>query len=155
MVVLAVRSVFLDGGEEGLKFYLSPNLDAIRSMGLQTVLFAAMGQAFFTLSIGMGSIAIFGSYIDKSRSLTGEALCITLLDTSVALMAGLIIFPSCFAYGVNPTAGPPLIFITLPRCSTPCPADGCGARCFSCSCASRPFPLSSPCLRTSSPMAWT
>ena len=115
MVVLAVRSVFLKGGEAGLQFYLQPNLDAIRKAGIQKVLFAAMGQAFFTLSIGMGCIAIFGSYIDKSRSLAGEALCITLLDTAVALMAGLIIFPSCFAYGVDPDSGPGLIFITLPR----------------------------------------
>ena len=93
MIVLAVRSIFLPGGEEGLKFYLTPNLDAIKQHGLTTVLFAAMSQAFFTLSIGMGSMAIFGSYIDRSRALAGEAISITILDTSVALMAGLIIFP--------------------------------------------------------------
>ncbi|MBR5122735.1 MAG: sodium-dependent transporter, partial [Anaerotignum sp.] len=115
MVVLAVRSIFLPGGEEGLKFYLTPNLDAIREHGLSTVLFAAMSQAFFTLSIGMGSMAIFGSYIDRSRALCGEAISITVLDTSVALMAGLIIFPACFAYGVDPGAGPGLIFVTLPN----------------------------------------
>ena len=115
MVVLAVRSIFLPGGEEGLKFYLTPNLDAIKEHGLSTVLFAAMSQAFFTLSIGMGAMAIFGSYIDRSRALTGEAICITILDTSVALMAGMIIFPACFAYGVDPGAGPGLIFVTLPN----------------------------------------
>ena len=115
MIVLAVRSFFLEGGEEGLKFYLTPNFNAIKEAGLSEVVFAAMGQAFFTLSIGMGSIAIFGSYIDRSRSLTGEAICITCLDTSVALMAGLIIFPACFAYGINPGAGPSLIFVTLPN----------------------------------------
>lgn len=115
MVILAVRSFFLEGGEEGLKFYLTPNFNALKENSILEVLFAAMGQAFFTLSIGMGSIAIFGSYIDRSRSLTGEALAIMILDTAVALMAGLIIFPACFAYGVNPGAGPSLIFVTLPN----------------------------------------
>ncbi|MBR4015175.1 MAG: sodium-dependent transporter [Anaerotignum sp.] len=115
MVILAIRSFFLKGGEEGLKFYLTPNFDALKENSILEVLFAAMGQAFFTLSIGMGSIAIFGSYIDRSRSLTGEALAIMILDTAVALMAGLIIFPACFAYGVNPDAGPSLIFVTLPN----------------------------------------
>ena len=115
MVVLAIRSIFLAGGEEGLKFYLTPNLDAFKKYGVMEVVFAAMGQAFFTLSIGMGCIAIFGSYIDRSRSLTGEAICIMILDTCVALMAGLIIFPACFAYDVNPGQGPSLIFITLPN----------------------------------------
>ena len=83
--------------------------------GITEVLFAAMSQAFFTLSIGMGAIAIFGSFIDRSRSLMGEAICITVLDTAVALMAGLIIFPACFAYGVDPGQGPGLIFVTLPN----------------------------------------
>lgn len=115
MVILAVRSFFLQGGEEGLKFYLTPNFNALKENSILEILFAAMGQAFFTLSIGMGSIAIFGSYIDRSRSLTGEALAIMILDTAVALMAGLIIFPACFAYGVNPDAGPSLIFVTLPN----------------------------------------
>ena len=115
ILALAVRSLFLEGGEEGLKFYLSPNLDAIREYGLQEVLFAAMGQAFFTLSIGMGSMEIFGSYIDKDHSLMGEAICITALDTFVALMAGLIIFPACFAYDINPGSGPGLLFQTLPN----------------------------------------
>ncbi|MDD3394557.1 MAG: sodium-dependent transporter [Anaerotignum sp.] len=115
MFILAGRSLFLKGGEEGLRFYLTPDFSALKEFGLVEVLFAALGQAFFTLSIGMGAIAIFGSYIDRSRSLTGEAIFITILDTMVALMAGLIIFPACFAYGISPDAGPSLIFITLPN----------------------------------------
>ena len=115
MIVLAVRSIFLPGGEAGLSFYLKPDFSKLTENGLTEALFAAMSQAFFTLSIGMGAMAIFGSYIDRSRALTGEAICITILDTSVALMAGLIIFPACFAYGVDPGAGPGLIFVTLPN----------------------------------------
>ena len=84
-------------------------------MGIGNVVFGAMSQAFFTLSIGMGSMAIFGSYLDKSRSLTGESLSIAILDTFVALMAGLIIIPACFSFGIEPGAGPSLIFITLPN----------------------------------------
>ncbi len=115
MIVLAIRSVTLPGGQEGLKFYLYPDFGKMIENGLSEAIFAAMGQSFFTLSLGIGAIAIFGSYIDRKRSLTGEAICITLLDTSVALMAGLIIFPACFAYNVNPDSGPNLIFITLPN----------------------------------------
>lgn len=115
IAVLAVHSCILDGGADGIKFYLAPNLSVFKEHSVSEVIFAAMGQSFFTLSIGMGSIAIFGSYIDKERSLTGEALSITVLDTFVALMAGLIIFPACTAYGVKPDSGPNLIFITLPN----------------------------------------
>ena len=115
MLVLAVHSVMLDGASEGLKFYLAPDFHKVVEYGLFDTIFAAMGQAFFTLSLGIGAIAIFGSYIDKSHSLTGEAVLVTLLDTFVALIAGLIIFPSCFAYGVDPGEGPSLIFITLPN----------------------------------------
>ena len=115
MVILAARSVTLDGASEGLSFYLAPDFHKVVEYGLFDTIFAAMGQAFFTLSLGIGAIAIFGSYIDKSRSLTGEAVLVTLLDTFVALIAGLIIFPSCFAYGVDPGEGPSLIFITLPN----------------------------------------
>ncbi len=115
MIILAVRSIALPGAEEGLKFYLLPNLGKIQDVGVKEVVFAAMGQAFFTLSLGIGAIAIFGSYIDKSRSLTGEAIFVTILDTCVALIAGLIIFPASFAFGVNPDSGPNLIFITLPN----------------------------------------
>ncbi|MEF9941520.1 MAG: sodium-dependent transporter [Lachnospiraceae bacterium] len=115
MVVLMVRSATLPGAIEGLKFYLLPNLDKMREAGISTVIFAAMGQAFFTLSIGIGSLAIFGSYIGKERALTGEAISVTILDTFVALVAGLIIFPACFAFDINPGEGPGLVFVTLPN----------------------------------------
>ena len=115
MIALAVRSVTLPGSEKGLEFYLKPDFSKLVSSGLGTTLYAALGQAFFTLSLGIGSMAIFGSYIGKDRSLFGESLIITGLDTFVALTAGLIIFPACFAYGINPGAGPGLIFVTLPN----------------------------------------
>ena len=115
MIVLAVRSVLLPGGQEGLKFYLYPDFSKVKEAGIGEVVYAAMGQAFFTLSIGIGALAIFGSYIGKERALTGEAVSICVLDTFVALMSGLIIFPSCFAYNVQPDSGPSLIFITLPN----------------------------------------
>lgn len=115
MVVLAVHSLTLSGAKEGVKFYLFPDFSKLSGRNFMDAVFDAMGQAFFTLSIGMGSIAIFGSYIDKKRTLTGEALRVTLLDTGVALMAGLIIFPACFTFGVKPDSGPNLIFITLPN----------------------------------------
>ena len=115
MVVLAVRAVTLPGASEGLSFYLKPSLDGIKEHGFFTVVYGAMGQAFFTLSLGIGSMAIFGSYLKKERSLFGEAVSVTILDTFVALVAGLIIFPACFAYGVSPGAGPTLIFVTLPN----------------------------------------
>lgn len=115
MVILAIRSVTLVGATEGLRFYLFPDFGKVKEASIMDVVFAAMGQSFFTLSLGIGAIAIFGSYIDKKRSLTGEAVCVTVLDTVVALIAGLIIFPACFAFGVNPDSGPSLIFITLPN----------------------------------------
>ena len=115
MIILAVRSVTLSGAGEGLAFYLVPDFAKVKEAGLMEVVFAAMGQSFFTLSLGIGAIAIFGSYIDRSRSLTGEAVCVTVLDTCVALLSGFIIFPACFAFGVNPDSGPNLIFITLPN----------------------------------------
>lgn len=115
MLILAVRSFTLPNAGEGLKFYLYPDFGKLSEYGWFETIFAAMGQAFFTLSLGIGAIAIFGSYIGKERSLTGEAVCVTALDTFVALIAGLIIFPSCFAYGVDPGEGPSLIFITLPN----------------------------------------
>lgn len=115
MVVLAVRSVFLEGAGAGVKFYLVPDFAKMMEVGIGNVIFGAMSQAFFTLSIGIGSMHIFGSYIDKDRSLTGEAITITALDTTVALLAGFIIIPSCFAFGVEPGAGPSLIFITIPN----------------------------------------
>lgn len=115
MIILAIRSCTLEGASEGLKFYLYPDFNKLKENGITNVVFAAMGQAFFTLSLGIGALAIFGSYIDKKRSLTGEAVYITVLDTCVALIAGLIIFPASFAFGVNPDSGPSLIFITLPN----------------------------------------
>lgn len=115
IVVLAVHSVTLPGAGEGVKFYLVPDFAEMKAKGIGNVIFGAMSQAFFTLSIGIGSMAIFGSYLDKDRSLTGETISITLLDTFVALMAGLIIIPACFSFGIEPGAGPSLIFITLPN----------------------------------------
>lgn len=114
MIMLAVNSLMLPNMGEGLAFYLVPDLSKFAEIGFGNVLFAAMSQAFFTLSVGMGSMEIFGSYLDKSRNLTGEALSVLGLDTLVALMAGIIIIPACFAYGVQPDSGPPLLFITLP-----------------------------------------
>ena len=115
MVVLAVHSVLLEGGSEGLKFYLMPDFGKMVETGIGEAVFAALGQSFFTLSIGIGALAIFGSYIGKEQRLTGEAVNVTILDTLVAFMAGLIIFPACSAYNNEPQAGPSLIFITLPN----------------------------------------
>ncbi len=115
MVVLAVNSCFLDGGEKGLAFYLMPSIENIRKVGLGNVIVAAMNQSFFTLSLGVGSMAIFGSYLNKSRSLLGESLNVAVLDTFVAFTSGLIIFPAAMAYNIPVDAGPNLIFITLPN----------------------------------------
>lgn len=115
IVVLAVHSLTLDGAMEGVKFYLVPDFTAMKEIGIGNVIFGALSQAFFTLSIGAGSMTIFGSYLEKNRSLLGESIHITVLDTFVALMAGLIIIPACFAFGVEPGAGPGLVFITLPN----------------------------------------
>ncbi len=115
MLLLVVRAVTLPGAGEGLSFYLKPDFTKMAENGILNVVSAAMGQAFFTLSIGIGSMAIFGSYIDKDRSLMGESVNILALDTSVALMSGLIIFPACFSFGVNPGQGPGLVFVTLPN----------------------------------------
>ena len=115
MIVLAVHSLLLPNMQEGLAFYLIPDISKFAEIGYGNVLFAAMSHAFFTLSVGIGSMEIFGSYLDKSRRLTGEALSVMGLDTFVALMAGIIIIPACFAYGVQPDSGPSLLFITLPN----------------------------------------
>lgn len=115
ILILAVHSLTLKGGLEGLKFYLVPNLDVVNEQGWLSVIVAAMNQSFFTLSIGIGSMMIFGSYIKKDNSLFGESLTIAGLDTCVAIIAGLIIFPACYAFGVAPDSGPSLIFITLPN----------------------------------------
>lgn len=115
MFILAGNSLFLKGGLEGLKFYLVPDLHRMAEIGLGEAVFAALGQAFFTLSIGQGSLAIFGSYIDKKQRLTGEAINVAVLDTLVALLSGIIIFPACYAFGIETQAGPSLLFITLPN----------------------------------------
>ena len=115
MIVLVIRAMTLPDAVEGLKFYLLPDFGKMEEAGIKEAVFAAMGQAFFTLSVGVGSLAIFGSYIGKERSLAGEAVSITALDTFVAVVAGLIIFPACFAFDVNPGEGPGLVFVTLPN----------------------------------------
>lgn len=115
IVILAVNSMLLPGGEKGLEFYLLPDWDKAVEAGLGNVAAAAMNQAFFTLSVGQGSMEIFASYMGKDHGLTGEAVRITALDTFVALLSGFIIFPACFAFGVEPSEGPSLIFVTLPN----------------------------------------
>lgn len=115
LLILCIRSVTLPGASEGLRFYLIPDFTRFTENGIGNTIFAAMGQAFFTLSLGIGAMAIFGSYIGKDHTLTGETINICLLDTLVAFLAGLIIFPSCFAFGVDPGQGPGLVFITLPN----------------------------------------
>ena len=114
LIILAVNSCLLPGAKEGLSFYLVPDAGRAMEAGLSEVIFAAMSQAFFTLSIGMGGMTIFGSYIGKEQSLTGESIRIIALDTFVAITAGLIIFPACFSYGITPGSGPGLLFVTLP-----------------------------------------
>lgn len=115
IVVLAVHSAFLEGGGPGLSFYLLPDWERAAEAGIGNVASAAMNQAFFTLSLGIAAIEIFGSYMSDDFTLGGEAVRIAMLDTFVAIMAGLIIFPACFAYDVQPDQGPSLIFITLPK----------------------------------------
>ena len=115
MVGLAIHSCFLEGGGRGMEFYLRPDFGRAVESGFMALVNDAMNQAFFTLSVGMGSMCIFGSYLKKDRSLTQESVIIVALDTFVALTAGLIIFPACFAFNVTPDAGPGLIFVTLPN----------------------------------------
>lgn len=115
IVVLAIHSLTLDGAKEGLKFYLLPDADKVKEIGFFNVVVSAMNQAFFTLSLGIGAMAIFGSFIGKERSLLGEGVNVAVLDTFVAIMSGLIIFPACFTYNIDVDAGPNLIFVTLPR----------------------------------------
>lgn len=115
MITLAVHSVFMPNASEGIRFYLVPDFSTVAENGIGTSVFAAMSHAFFTLSIGIGAMEIFGSYLDKKKRITGEAINIILLDTFVALMAGFIIIPACFSFGVEPDSGPSLLFITLPN----------------------------------------
>lgn len=117
MILLCIRAVTLPGGAEGVEFYLLPDFSRMFEngwSGFGEAVYAAMGQAFFSLSLGIAAMEIFGSYINKERSLTGEAISVTALNTVVAILAGLIIFPACFAYGVSPDQGPSLVFVTLP-----------------------------------------
>ncbi|WP_167958105.1 sodium-dependent transporter [Anaerosporobacter faecicola] len=130
MVVLAVVSMMLKGGQKGLAFYLIPDLHKMKEIGIGKVIVSAMNQAFFTLSLGIGSMAIFGSYLGKERTLLGESINIAFLDTFVAIVAGLIIFPACFAFGVNPDSGPSLIFITLPNIFNAMPGGRFWGSCF-------------------------
>ena len=131
MLILMVRVLTLPGAGEGLKFYLLPDFAKLKEAGIGEVVFAALGQSFFTLSLGIGSMSIFGSYINKKHSLLTEAANICVLDTGVALIAGLIIIPSCFAFGLKPDAGPGLIFATLPNVFAQMPAGRiCGAAFF-------------------------
>ena len=115
IVVLAVHSLILPGAGEGLRFYLLPDLDRAQKIGIDKVVTSAMNQAFFTVSIGVGSMEIFGSYMSREKTLMTESLTICALDTFVALVSGLIIFPACFSFGVSPDEGPSLIFVTLPH----------------------------------------
>ena len=118
IVVLAVHSLTLSGAKEGMSFYLVPNADNVRKAGLWNAISAAMNQSFFTLSLGVAAMEIFGSYMSKEHSLPGEAARICVLDTFVAIVSGIIIFPACFSFGVQPDAGPSLIFVTLPNIFT-------------------------------------
>ncbi len=114
IIVLAIHSMFLSGAKEGISFYLFPDFEKAKQIGLTHVITAAMNQAFFTLSLGVGAMEIFGSCMTKDKTLMGESLWICALDTFVALASGLVIFPACFSFGINADAGPSLIFITLP-----------------------------------------
>ena len=115
MIALAINSFTMEGGRAGLEFYLLPDIERFKTIGAGRVIVSAMNQAFFTLSLGIGSMAIFGSYLGKDRALMGESVNVAVLDTFVAITSGLIIFPACFAHGVQPDSGPNLIFITLPN----------------------------------------
>ena len=122
MVVLGAHSLMLPGAAEGVRFYLMPNAENVARVGLGNVIYGALNQSFFTLSLGMGGMLIFGSYIGKERSLAGEAFMVAFLDTFVAIVAGLITIPACFSYGIEPGAGPSLIFLTLPNVFANLPA---------------------------------
>ena len=115
IIILAVNSLALTGAAEGIKFYLVPDMEKVKSIGIGHIITSAMSQAFFTLSLGIASMEIFGSYMTREKTLPSESIKICILDTFVAITAGLIIFPACFSYGVQPDQGPALIFVTLPN----------------------------------------
>ena len=155
ILVLAVHSLTLSGAAEGLKFYLLPSVDSIRANGLGSLITDAMNQAFFTLSLGIAAMEIFGSYMSEEHTLPGEAVRICALDTFVALMAGAIIFPACFTFGVHAGQRPlPDFPDPAAPCLSICPAAGSGARCSSCSWCLPASPRCWRSLRTSSPSAW-
>ncbi len=155
MVILAVNSLFMPGAAEGLKFYLVPDFARMKEVGVVNTLVGAMNQAFFTLSLGVGAMAIFGSYIGKEHALLGESVRVVVLDTFVAITAGLIIFPACFTYGVDQTSGPSLILSPCPTFLPTWPWAGCGAACSSCSWRLPLSPRCWPCLKTSSAAIWS
>ena len=140
MVVLAVNSLFMPGAKEGLSFFLVPDFGRMKEVGVVNTLVSAMNQAFFTLSLGIGAMSIFGSYIGKERRLFGEAINVGVLDTCVAFVSGLIIFPSAFAFGVNPGQGPSLIFVTLPNVFNAMPGGQLWGALFFVSCSLPPCP---------------
>ena len=115
IIILAINSLTLSGAAEGIKFYLVPDLEKVQSIGIGHIITSAMSQAFFTLSLGIASMEILGSYMTREKTLPSESIKICILDTFVAITAGLIIFPACFSYGVEPNQGPALIFVTLPN----------------------------------------
>ena len=154
MIILAVNSFFMDGAKEGLAFYLIPDFERMKQIGIAKTITGAMNQAFFTLSLGIGAMAILGSYIGKERSLLGESVNIAILDTFVAITSGLIIFPACFTFHVDQTSGPSLIFITLPIFLTIFRLADSGEACSFCLCFLQRFPQSWQYLRTSSPAVW-
>ena len=155
MLGLALHSCFLEGGSKGLSFYLVPDLQRAMDAGIMSLVNDAMNQAFFTLSVGMGSMCIFGSYLKKERSLTQESVLIVVLDTFVALTAGLIIFPACFAFGVTPDAGPGLIFITLPNIFNNMTGGRFWGFLFFVFMSAAALTTVMPCWRTSLPFSWT
>lgn len=154
MIILAVNSFFMDGAKEGLAFYLIPDFERMKQIGIAKTITGAMNQAFFTLSLGIGAMAILGSYIGKERSLLGESVNIAILDTFVAITSGLIIFPACFTFHVDQTSGPSLIFITLPNIFNHIPLGRLWGSLFFLFMFLQRFPQSWQYLRTSSPAVW-
>ena len=156
MVILAINSILTEGSGEGLRFYLIPDLGRMQECGIANVIVAAMNQAFFTLSLGIGAMAIFGSYIGKGQcAMLGEAVNVAILDTFVVIYCRSDHLPGVFAFGVAPDSGPNLIFVTLPNIFNHMALGACGAACSSYSWRLRPSRPSSLCSRTSCPAAWT
>ena len=132
IIILAINSLTLSGAAEGIKFYLVPDLEKVQSIGIGHIITSAMSQAFFTLSLGIASMEILGSYMTREKTLPSESIKICILDTFVAITAGLIIFPACFSYGVEPNQGPALIFVTLPNVFVNMAGAESGAHCSLC-----------------------